>query len=409
MRIKSFLRFANCNNFLFKFNKLSSSKANGLLYSKSGVSRLFTETNLNNSNSDLNIEKIDTNPEINYKSIQENDTKNKINSNINIKYKPFFFYYQNIEYRAMLPSHINQTLGEFLDYFAESTDNSDINDIEITPTKSKHFEVIRNNKFLPYATNIQSLPTKTTDESPIIIVDQNLNLSNLRFRGLNSLVEYIKTNKASQDFQAHLTSLVDNSTFDVNLIDKARVQFLLRSLDDIKGNRAKLIITLISYINIIKEASGVSNQTKLDFKTNYNLKLNNTNKPPKKGLFNMVNCNGIEIPIDISVCEKGMTANQRKEKFSDAIVNNLDTCRKICLENEGIKQVFGIVTDFYNWRFVVYKRNENQSDAIESLKNFNLSTNYDLNLTENYVNEKTFMILGKLLREICVMDDVKMV
>lgn len=318
----------------------------------------------------------------------------------NVDYKPTFFLYKNLEYRALFPTNLDQTVKEFLEKFAEGKSKKP------GDYTSKDFEVVRNGHYLPLDFNISNLATKTYDKDPLTVLDEKLTLNNIRFRGLNHLSNPLNT--FSNSFQEFLNTLLQTSKLDAGRIDKKNIQRILKSLDNIRGNNTKLLIALTSYLDMIQQ----SLERKYAIRTNYILKLGEFNKNDKKNVILLENLdNALYVPINVIVAR---SEEEKQREFNENIIDNMDTLRKLSIKFDNVSSNIGIVTDFYTWKFTFYQRpgnsdenDKSQNDKFESPSDYMTSLKYDLSITSENVNESYFLILSKILHGILSLDREK--
>jgi hypothetical protein len=327
---------------------------------------------------------------LNSPSLKIKEMAPTLSSTTSLQYKQFAFKYQNIEYKAELPSNINQSLGEFLEFFAKDraiTLKQNIN--------SKSYEVTRNNKYIPHNAIVNTIKTKIADPFPVIILDDTLTQSNIRFREMSHL--RFPYESSSQTLQTFLNGFLESIKIDTSKLEKDYLKVLLKTLDDVKGNKSKLFITIANLIQKIKT------ENSLEIKSNFNLKLNEFYKNDKEGLILIENkINNLHLPINL------VTYKNEEEKvgnFDDAIIDNFDSLRKLSLKF-NTRNNFGIVTDFYNWKFNFYQRPD--GGVVEEEKDFLTSLKYDLSASSHHLSENNYLILLKVLTGIVTMDGEKM-
>ena len=328
-------------------------------------------------------------PKLKIKSIKENS------NNLKIEYKPFYFKYQNIEFKADLPASVDQSLKEFLDYFGK-----DRSLFTKTKLNCKNFEAYKGGKYLPLNFLLNSLNTHTNDSNALTILDEKLTLNNIRFRNLNHLRNPYES--ASQSLQTYLNGFLEN----VNLVENDwgadSIKSLLKSLGDARGNNPKLIIMVGSFLDKIKNASK-DFKPSIQIRNNFHLSMQEFNKTDKENLFLIENSqNGIKIPVNIVNYK---SEEEKTLKFSENIIDNLDTLRKISTKFNTTSN-FGFVTDFYSWKINYYRKPDNNS--VEDPFNYLTSLKYNLSISSEYVNENIYSILLKVLTGIINADPEKL-
>jgi hypothetical protein len=313
---------------------------------------------------------------------------------IKVEYKDFYFKYQNIQFKSNIPKSVDQSIAEFLNHFGK--DRSINSKIQLNHLD---YEMTRGGKYLNQNILINEMITQPDETNPIMIFDENLSLNCMRFRNLNHLVTPFET--SSNPLQTFLYQFIEKIQFDNTKIETEYLKTLVKTLNNIKENRSKLLIAVGSLLDKIK--SFTSNQLNIVLNTNYKLDMQKLNKRDKLNLFVIENKDSKSL-IPINLVES-RNEEERIKAFDEAIIDNFDSLRKLSTVN-NYKANFGIVTDFYNWKFNYY--HQNQNNIVESEKDFHTSLKYSLTVSSEYINEQTYLILLKVLYGVISLDAEKL-
>jgi len=297
------------------------------------------------------------------------------------EFKNFYFNFQNMEFKSQIPTNVDQSIGDFLVHFSKDRTLSAKREF-----KREDFEVCKGGKYLNHNILINKLETGT-DKSEIIIYEDKLALNNIRFRNYIRLLNPFEA--SDQSLQVFLNKFIESVKIDKTKIDTNYIKTLTKTLGEFKSNKSKGVIAVLSLLEKIRNLS--DNKINLDFHTNFSLDMSKLTKRSKDNLFIIKNVDsGFYIPVNFVVSSN---VNESKEKFDNEIIDNFDTLRRISRAYD-IKSNFGIVTDFYNWKFNFYRREEN---LLEKERNFLTSLKYDLSVNDEYINENGYLILLKVL------------
>jgi hypothetical protein len=301
------------------------------------------------------------------------------------KLKDFFFRFRGNEYRSEIPEIVDQSFEEFLNFFA-------MKQISDKPKSFLDFEVSRAGHYLPKNLLVNSLKTKSNDNYPITIYEDQLTYENGIYRNLLHLRKPFETH--SNTFQNFLSNFIDTENVVANQKDIENLRNLLRTLSNLKSSKSKQILGVGAIINIFRKDNLL-----LDLKNNEIIKLDHLKKANKSNVFLIFNRNrNIWIPLNLVDCTN---QNELTENFNKEIMDNFDSLRKISWINKR-KTNFGIVTNFYNWKFNYYHKKEDH--LVEDPQMYQTSLKYKLEANSEFVDKNSLDIILKVLAGLAKLD-----
>ncbi len=325
-------------------------------------------------------------------NIFSKNSSKRFNSNLRIKeikplettqieLKDFYFQFRGLEYRSQIPKSVEQSLEEFLHYLAK-------HQVSGQKVSTKDFEVARAGHYLPRNIIVNSLPTSADDKNPVIIFDDKLTYENRMHRNLMHLKNPFEAH--SQSMQNFLNDFIETVKIDENKIKPQNIKTLLKSFSDIKKNKSKQLIAFGSFLSGLK--SSTENKIDLEIKSNTTLELDRFNKPKKENVLLLHNKEAdLLIPVNL------VTYNSQEEmtkNFDREIIDNFDSLRRVALLNNK-KTNFGVVTDFYNWKFNYYHRAD--LNLVEQPNSYLTSLKYRFDVNSEFVDTKSYSILLKVI------------